>query len=447
MDKRASELWANVLQLIEPQVTTQTFQTWFLPIKASSYTGDTVTIEVPNEFVKNWLVDHHYTTIIESSVKNITGQAVEVKIQISKDKKPEHKAETESKIKKSQDVLVTYLNPKYTFDSFVVGQSNRFAHAASLAIAESPAKAYNPLFIYGGVGLGKTHLMQAIGHFLLNKNRDTSIIYVSSETFTNQLINAIQNRTTQKFREKFRTVDILLIDDIHFIAGKESTQEAFFHTFNALYDAHKQIVVSSDRPPKEIPYLEERLISRFEWGLVTDIQPPDFETRAAIMKKKVEKEKIKVGDDVIFFIADKIKSNIRELEGALIRVVAYSSLFGKDISIELVQDVLKDSIQKEEDKKINIEYIQKIVARYFNIQVSDVNAKKKVKSVSFPRQIAMYLTRELTDYSFPEIGDKFGGRGHATVIHACSKVRNRLKEDVEIKKLVEKLISEVKNKK
>ena len=220
MDKRASELWTNVLQLIEPQVTTQTFQTWFLPIKASSYTGDTVTIEVPNEFVKNWLVDHHYTTIIESSVKNITGQAVEVKIQISKDKKPEHKAETESKIKKSQDVLVTYLNPKYTFDSFVVGQSNRFAHAASLAIAESPAKAYNPLFIYGGVGLGKTHLMQAIGHFLLNKNRDTSIIYVSSETFTNQLINAIQNRTTQKFREKFRTVDILLIDDIHFIAGK-----------------------------------------------------------------------------------------------------------------------------------------------------------------------------------------------------------------------------------
>ena len=220
MDKRASELWTNVLQLIEPQVTTQTFQTWFLPIKASSYAGDTVTIEVPNEFVKNWLVDHHYTTIIESSVKNITGQAVEVKIQISKDKKPEHKAETESKIKKSQDVLVTYLNPKYTFDSFVVGQSNRFAHAASLAIAESPAKAYNPLFIYGGVGLGKTHLMQAIGHFLLNKNRDTSIIYVSSETFTNQLINAIQNRTTQKFREKFRTVDILLIDDIHFIAGK-----------------------------------------------------------------------------------------------------------------------------------------------------------------------------------------------------------------------------------
>ena len=239
----------------------------------------------------------------------------------------------------------------------------------------------------------------------------------------------------------------MLIDDIHFIAGKESTQEAFFHTFNALYDAHKQIVVSSDRPPKEIPYLEERLISRFEWGLVTDIQPPDFETRAAIMKKKVEKEKIKVGDDVIFFIADKIKSNIRELEGALIRVVAYSSLFGKDINIKLVQDVLKDSIQKEEDKKISIEYIQKIVARYFNIQISDVHAKKKVKSVSFPRQIAMYLTRELTDYSFPEIGDKFWGRGHATVIHACSKVRNRLKEDVEIKKLVEKLISEVKNKK
>jgi chromosomal replication initiator protein len=330
------------------------------------------------------------------------------------------------------------LNPKYTFESFVVGPSNRFAHAAALAVSESPAKEYNPLFIYGKVGLGKTHLMQAIGHYILQKKPSMKFIYISSEKFTNQLISAIQNRTTLKFREMYRNVDLLLIDDIHFIAGKESTQEEFFHTFNTLHDAHKQIVVSSDRSPKDIPALEERLVSRFEWGLVADIQPPDIETRIAILRKKAERETITIPDDVTYFIAEAIRSNIRELEGALIRVVAYAKLVGKDIDLELVKDVLKD-VLIEQNKKITIESIQQKVAQYFDIRVADMRSKKRNKMIAYPRQIAMYLSRDLTDFSLPEIGEQFGGRDHSTVLHACEKVYRDMETKNGVRDMVNKI--------
>jgi len=335
------------------------------------------------------------------------------------------------------------LNTKYTFESFVVGPSNRFAHAASVAVAESPAKSYNPLFIYGPVGLGKTHLMQAIGQEILRLNPGVRIIYITSERFTNELINAIKTGTTLKFREKYRTVDCLLIDDIHFIAGKEATMEEFFNTFNTLYDAHKQIVVSSDKPPKDISNLEERLVSRFEWGLVTDIQPPDFETRTAILRKKAEREGIAIPDAITFFIADKIKSNIRELEGALIRVVAYSKLVGKEVDEAVAQEVLKDLIV-ETQKKITIDLIQRKVAEYFEIRPSDMTAKRRSKNVAYPRHVAMYLSREMTSYSFPEIGEQFGGRDHTTILHACEKIRKDIKKEPKTKSLVDKLILEIK---
>jgi chromosomal replication initiator protein len=336
------------------------------------------------------------------------------------------------------------LNTRYTFESFVVGPSNRFAHAASSAVCDSPAKAYNPLFIYGGTGLGKTHLMHAIGHRILQRSPKSKILYISSEEFTNQLIASIQNRTMNKFKEKHRSVDVLLIDDIHFIAGKESTQEEFFHTFNTLYDAHKQIVVSSDRPPKEIQSLEERLVTRFEWGLVTDIQPPDFETRMAILRKKSERDSIILPDDVYYFLAEKIKSNIRELEGALIRVVAYAKLVGSEISVDMVKDVLKDMI-REGEKKITIDMIQKRVCEYFDIKASDMKAKKRSRGIAYPRQIAMYLARQLTDYSLPEIGEYFGGRDHTTVMHACDKIQKDLKVKSGLAELVDRLIESIRS--
>ena len=327
------------------------------------------------------------------------------------------------------DEMSSTLNPKYTFDSFVIGNSNRFAHAASLAVAESPAKAYNPLFIYGGVGLGKTHLMHAIGHYILQNNPNAKVVYVSSEKFTNELINAIKDDKNEEFRTKYRSVDVLLIDDIQFIAGKERTQEEFFHTFNTLHEANKQIILSSDRPPKEIPTLEDRLRSRFEWGLIADIQAPDFETRMAILKKKADVENLNVPNEVMVYIATKIKSNIRELEGALIRIVAYSSLTNREITVDLATEALKDIISNKQNKSITIDLIQDVVAAYFNLRVEDLKSQRRTRNVAYPRQIAMYLSRKLTDMSLPKIGEEFGGRDHTTVIHAYEKISETLNND------------------
>jgi chromosomal replication initiator protein len=390
-------------------------------------------------------------TELQAAAKSITNKE-EVNIElviIQPDQAPQEEEKPKKRrwflhpLAKPQAQQAPELNMRFSFDNFVVGPSNRFAHAASLAVAESPARSYNPLFIYGGVGLGKTHLMQAIRIHTLKQNSNLQVTYISSEKFTNQLISAIQHRTTMEFRQKYRHVDVLLIDDIHFIAGKESTQEEFFHTFNALYDAHKQIVLSSDRSPKDIPGLEERLISRFEWGLVTDIQPPDLETRIAILKKKTEQNNIAIPDDVIFYIADKIRLNIRELEGALVRVGAYSSLTNERVTLELAQSILKDMLLEE--KKVSIDSIQKTVAAHFDIRLMDMKAKKRSKAVVYPRQIAMYLARSLTDYSLPEIGEYFGGRDHTTILHAYEKIDGGIKKDPKLKDLVNRLAVEIKS--
>lgn len=452
-----ADCWLKAREIIRKDLANdQTYNIWFDPIKFVSASPDTMVLEVPNKFFQSWLLDR-YMPVITMGVQKAAGRDLAISFVLSEDdgegrqkKTKPDEAKKEAKpfwpfARQAQDVAKEIgLSPKYTFDSFVIGPSNRFAHAASVAVSESPAKAYNPLFIYGGVGLGKTHLMHAIGQNVIRRMPKAKVLYISSEEFTNQLISGIQNRSTQKFREKYRSLDVLLIDDIQFIAGKESTQEEFFHTFNALYDAHKQIVVTSDRPPKEIQSLEERLISRFEWGLVTDIQAPDFETRIAILKKKSEKETISLPEDVLFFLGEKVKTNIRELEGALIRVVAYAKLVGNEVSLAMAKEVLKDMIL-EGEKKITIDLIQKRVSEYFDIKLSDMRAKKRSKAIAYPRQVAMYITRQLTDFSLPEIGDQFGGRDHTTVLHACEKIENDLKNKSGFKTMVDKLVHLIKN--
>ncbi len=437
-----NDIWQKALSIIKKELNAQSFATWFGSTTLVATSPNSVTVAVPNKFFKDWLIEH-YHPLIKKTLDILSGKKISVKfvVQPPKEKKQEAVLSVDrppSVIKKEST-----LNPKYSFDAFVVGPGNRFAHAASLAVAQSPARAYNPFFIYGSVGLGKTHLLQAIAQQIVNKNEKAKAVYISSERFTNQLINAIQNKTTLSFRQRYRGIDVLLIDDIHFIAGKESTQEEFFHTFNTLHDAHKQIVLTSDRPPKEIPRLEERLVSRFEWGLVTDIQPPDLETRIAILKKKLEKEVINIPDDVVFFIASKIKSNIRELEGALIRVIAYASLVGGEITLQLTREVLRETLD-EEAKKITIDLIQRRVAEYFDIRMSDMRAKKRTRAVAFPRQIAMYLVRDLTDHSLPEIGEYFGGRDHTTILHAYNKIKDQLIKDRRLKGVLGSLVNNIK---
>jgi len=449
MENLSPNIWDKAKDIIKSQINSQSFETWFLPIKFVHSTQNSITLEVPNKFFKDWIVDR-YLKLIADALKKSAGDGVEVSFSIPARPEGEPNINNgagqagEKQRPRPSEVPAKQigLNPKYTFDDFVIGPSNRFAHAASLAVSETPAKAYNPLFIYGGVGLGKTHLMLSIGNKTASQHTGLKVLYISSEQFTNQLISAIQNRTTIKFRQRYRGVDILLIDDIQFIAGKEATQEEFFHTFNALHDAHKQIVISSDRSPKDIPGLEERLVSRFEWGLVTDIQAPDLETRAAILRKKALRETIPVPDDVTLFIAEKIKSNIRELEGALIRVVAYAKLIGKEISVLLVKEVLKD-MMLEDEVNVSVELIQKKVADYFNIKLSDLKSKKRSRAIVYPRQMAMFLARDLTDYSLPEIGGFFGGKDHTTVLHACDKISKEVKKNKNTKVLLDKLIGAI----
>ncbi|WP_394883140.1 chromosomal replication initiator protein DnaA [Clostridium baratii] len=447
MDAELKELWEKTLNIIKGELSEVSFNTWIKSCEPISMSSNTIRISVPNAFTQE-ILEKRYKDLVANSIRAICSKLYNIEFLIASEiqNTEEEKSEKQSnkKIKENTKVIVsdemnTNLNPKYTFDSFVIGNSNRFAHAASLAVAESPAKAYNPLFIYGGVGLGKTHLMHAIGHYVLQNNPSAKVVYVSSEKFTNELINAIKDDKNEEFRTKYRNVDVLLIDDIQFIAGKERTQEEFFHTFNALHDANKQIILSSDRPPKEIPTLEDRLRSRFEWGLIADIQVPDFETRMAILKKKADVEKLNVANEVMVYIATKIKSNIRELEGALIRIVAYSSLTNREITVDLASEALKDIISKKQGKHITIEIIQDVVANYFNLRVEDLKSQRRTRNVSYPRQIAMYLSRKLTDMSLPKIGEEFGGRDHTTVIHAYEKISDNLNRDESLQHTIDDL--------
>ncbi|MDT0163888.1 chromosomal replication initiator protein DnaA [Bacillus sp. AG4(2022)] len=438
-----ADLWNNALANIEKKISKPSFDTWLKSTKAHSLQGDLLIITAPNEFARDWL-EERYSQLISGILYDITGEELGVKFII-----PQNQGEEEvdlpvppKKGKKDDDqpeLPLNMLNPKYTFDTFVIGSGNRFAHAASLAVAEAPAKAYNPLFIYGGVGLGKTHLMHAIGHYVQDHNPAAKVVYLSSEKFTNEFINSIRDNKAVDFRNKYRNVDVLLIDDIQFLAGKEQTQEEFFHTFNTLHEESKQIVISSDRPPKEIPTLEDRLRSRFEWGLITDITPPDLETRIAILRKKAKAEGLDIPNEVMLYIANQIDSNIRELEGALIRVVAYSSLINKDINADLAAEALRDIIPSSKPKVITIHEIQKTVGEHYSVKLEDFKAKKRTKSVAFPRQIAMYLSRELTDFSLPKIGEEFGGRDHTTVIHAHEKISKLLQTDQQLQKQLKEL--------
>ncbi|WP_025027511.1 chromosomal replication initiator protein DnaA [Caldalkalibacillus mannanilyticus] len=447
-----NDLWSQTLGEIKKKLSKPSFDTWLKSTKASSLKGDQLVITAPNEFARDWL-ESRYLNLISETIFDLTGSELTIKFIIPQNQQVEdldlelafQKNKQMEQQAQAEENHQSMLNPKYTFDSFVIGAGNRFAHAASLAVAEAPAKAYNPLFIYGGVGLGKTHLMHAIGQYIVEHNPKAKVVYLSSEKFTNEFINSIRDNKTVEFRNRYRNIDILLIDDIQFLAGKEQTQEEFFHTFNSLHEESKQIIISSDRPPKEIPTLEDRLRSRFEWGLITDITPPDLETRIAILRKKAKAENLDIPNDVMVYIANQIDTNIRELEGALIRVVAYSSLVNQDMNAELATEALKDIIPNSKPKMITIYRIQQVVSDHFGLKVEEFKAKKRTKAVAFPRQIAMYLSRELTDASLPKIGEEFGGRDHTTVIHAQDKIKKSIQTDTHIQKTIQSLIEIIKN--
>ncbi|MFL0270260.1 chromosomal replication initiator protein DnaA [Candidatus Clostridium radicumherbarum] len=448
MDGGLKELWEKTLNIMKEELTEVSFNTWIKSSIPLSLSNNTLKLGVPNNFTKE-ILETRYKDLLINALNVDSSKNYNMELVIASEEALDINEKTKKDIKNSitvSDEMSATLNPKYTFDSFVIGNSNRFAHAASLAVAESPAKAYNPLFIYGGVGLGKTHLMHAIGHYILQNNPKSRVVYVSSEKFTNELINSIKDDKNEDFRNKYRNVDVLLIDDIQFIAGKDATQQEFFHTFNALHDANKQIILSSDRPPKEIPTLEDRLRSRFEWGLIADMQPPDFETRIAILKKKADVEGLNVSNDVMTYIATKIKSNIRELEGALIRIVAYSSLTNREINVDLAAEALKDIISNSQSKQVTIDLIMEVTANYFNLRVEDFKSQRRTRNVAYPRQIAMYLARKLTDTSLPKIGEEFGGRDHTTVIHAHEKITGSIKTDEGLQEAINEITKKLQQK-
>ncbi len=459
-----NEIWDTALSMISEDIPEATFKTWFDATELIEFSDNIAVVSCHNDFAATWLYER-FSNLITGILENILKATIEVRfIPVDSDDYLQYRhnrstssgstATTERLVRREPTAsgtkkhLPSYLQAKYTFDSFVVGNSNRFTHAASLAVAETPAKAYNPLFIYGGVGLGKTHLMHAIGHHVLNRNPEATVLYVSTEKFTNELINSIKNDSTEKFRNKYRNIDVLLVDDIQFLAKKESTQEEFFHTFNALHEANKQIVISSDRPPKDIPTLEDRLKSRFEWGLITDIQAPDFETRVAILRKKADLEDFTLTDEVLSSIADRIRSNIRELEGALVRVMAYARINQidfPDINDDIVEVALKDIILANKNKKIDIERIIEVVSEYYGIRIEEFRSKKRTRSIAYPRQIAMFLSREMTELSLPKIGEEFGGRDHTTVMHACEKIGAESRSDDDLKNIIRTLEKQIKS--
>ena len=439
-----SSIWDQVLGRIETKVNRHSFYTWFKPTSFVADGGVAITVRVPNQLFKDWLTKH-YSMILSEALAEVRrpGASVLFVAEGTSVAQPPSEAVTgpepfELEPPAPAGAPATApggLNPRYTFDTFIVGPSNQFAHAACRAVAEAPSRSYNPLFIYGGVGLGKTHLMHAVGQYVLQHDRSLKLTYISSERFMNEMINAVRYDRILDFRERYRSVDVLLVDDIQFVSGKEGTQTEFFHTFNALYDAQKQIVLSSDRPPHEIPALEERLRSRFEWGLIADIQPPDLETKVAILKRKAEAEAVPLADNVAMYMAGRIKSNIRELEGSLIRLIAYASLTGSEISLELTQEVLKDVIDQD-DKAVTIESIQKHVSDYYQLKVGELKSRNNSKSIAMPRQIAMYLSKSLTNASLPEIGRSFGGKHHSTVIHSIKKIEELRKKDHDFNTLI-----------
>jgi len=440
---KLEDVWGSALKLIKNELTEVSFNTWLKTIEPITISDNYILLGAPNEFTKG-ILEARYLTLIKNAIRQITTIDFDIKFLIPGEDISNDIGQTVLNETIENSVSRSQLNPKYVFNTFVIGNSNRFAHAASLAVAEAPAKAYNPLFLYGGVGLGKTHLMHAIGHYILNQNPKANVIYVTSEKFTNELINSIRDDRNVEFRNRYRNVDVLLVDDIQFIAGKERTEEEFFHTFNELHASNKQIIISSDRPPKEISTLEDRLRSRFEWGLTADIQPPDLETRIAILRKKANVENIEVPNDVTQYIATKIQSNIRELEGALIRIVAYSSLTNREISLELASEALKDIISNTKTREITAKSIKEIIAKNLNVKVEDFSSKRRTRSISYPRQIAMYICRELTDLSLPKIGEEFGGRDHTTVIHAYDKISKDIENDIDFKQKIMNMIEEIK---
>ena len=476
MSDELNAMWANALSVLYNELSGPSFDAWLRPSSPVSFSDGTLLVQVPHEFARDWLETRH-SALLSEIMTSLAGRSVTVKfvtkaasglpaqaenvpvmpIPASRPESGERTVSAAPQPARAQapsatqpddskdldDFKQAVLNPKYTFDSFVVGASNRMAHAAALAVSEGPGRTYNPLFLYGGVGLGKTHLMQAIGHQLLALNPSARVVYVPCEQFTNELILSIRFETTDAFREKYRNVDILMIDDIQFLAGKERTQEEFFHTFNTLYEAGKQIVISSDRPPREIATLESRLRSRFEWGLSADISAPELETRMAILNKKAAAENLALPQDVCLFIAQQVQSNIRELEGALIRVTAYASLNHRDMSVDVAGEAIRDMMPSSRPKQISVEMIQRAVADYYHIQVTEMRARTRVRMVSLPRQVAMFLCRELTELSLPRIGEEFGGRDHTTVIHAREKIlQDRQTDptlDANVKEIIERL--------
>ena len=430
-------VWDQVLAKVEAKVNRHSYFTWFKPTGFVADDGTTLTVRVPNPLFKDWLTKH-YAVVLEEALSEVgranavlAFQASDAEVAVPQAPAPPATAT----VSDAPTGVAQGLNPRYTFDTFIVGPSNQFAHAACRAVAEAPSLSYNPLFIYGGVGLGKTHLMHAIGQYVVQHGAGLRLTYISSERFMNEMINAVRYDRILEFRERYRSVDVLLVDDIQFVAGKEGTQNEFFHTFNALYDAQKQIILSSDRPPHEIPRLEERLRSRFEWGLIADVQPPNLETKVAILRKKADTEAIPLPDNVAMYIASRIKSNIRELEGSLIRLLAYASLTGRTLSVELAQEVLRNVIDHD-DRAVTLEQIQKYVADYYQLKTTDLKSRNNAKSVAMPRQVAMYLCKKLTRASLPEIGKNFGGKHHSTVIHSVRKVEELRKVDGDFNNLV-----------
>jgi chromosomal replication initiator protein len=439
MDEKCAQLWQKLSAALKPQVSADTFKRWFSAVELVGTTDKMLSFRVPNNIYQYWIESNHMSAL-QAAIVSALGEPREIKFISSES--PVETSETAGFSAQSESMSETRsgsaigLNPRNTFESFVVGPNNEIAHAASLAVAQAPARTYNPLFIYGGVGLGKTHLMQAIGQYVLAKKKQTKVIYLSSELFINEFIDAIQHNNLVKFRKRYRQADLLLIDDIQFLAGKERSQEEFFHTFNTLFDGHKQIVLSCDRPASEIANLEHRLVSRFEWGLTAELQPPAIETRLAILRKKARGMQIKLPDEIFDFLASRIRSNVRRLEGALMRVASFASLSGKQLTREVIEHLLKDILQEEARASITIEQIQRKVAEHFDVRLADMTSKRRPASIAFPRQVAMYLARELTKSSLNEIGDAFGGRDHGTVLHACKLVRRRMKEQDNIRQTI-----------